>query len=250
MIVQGRAPIINQTFDILRTIDMCASPQALMETVTGYFQQIGLDKALSMSLPAIGRGKETLRDGSIYANTMPIGWVQRYLSQNYVDVCHTCAAAKRGDTRIRWRDLQQTHDDENKRIQHERGEFGLNDGLTWCFKGSDGSIVGLSMGGRVVDASLEDMQAINLIGTYTLGKILILNKVPPNTMPNANPHLSAQQKEILKHTADGLLTGQIADRMGLTDKGVEYHFNRIGKQMRTRTRTHAVAKAIRDGIIT
>lgn len=62
--------------------------------------------------------------------------------------------------------------------------------------------------------------------------------------------LTAKQLEVLKLVADGLLTKQIAGKLGLSPRTVEAHRDSASKKLGALTSAHAVAIALRDGLIT
>lgn len=61
--------------------------------------------------------------------------------------------------------------------------------------------------------------------------------------------LSSRTVEVLQRIAHGESTRQIADRMFLTDKAIEYHRSAILKKLNSKNMTEAIRRAIDLGII-
>ena len=61
--------------------------------------------------------------------------------------------------------------------------------------------------------------------------------------------LTQREKECLMWCAAGLRTKEIAYRMSISEKTVEFHLSNVGKRLNARNRTHAVARALSYGLI-
>lgn len=61
--------------------------------------------------------------------------------------------------------------------------------------------------------------------------------------------LTQREKECLMWCAAGLRTKEIAFRMSISEKTVEFHLANVAKRLNARNRTHAVARALSYGLI-
>jgi DNA-binding CsgD family transcriptional regulator len=61
--------------------------------------------------------------------------------------------------------------------------------------------------------------------------------------------LSDREIEILCAVAEGKSSTEIAEELNITPRTVEFHLTSINEKLKTRSRTHAVAEAMRKGII-
>ncbi len=61
--------------------------------------------------------------------------------------------------------------------------------------------------------------------------------------------LTAREQEVLQLLAEGLSNKAIAGRLGISDHTVKYHVNAILGKLGAQTRTEAVARAVRLGLI-
>lgn len=61
--------------------------------------------------------------------------------------------------------------------------------------------------------------------------------------------LSEREKEILQHMVNGLIKKEIADRLQLSVHTVDTYLRRIYEKLEVNTRTGAVAKALKEGLV-
>lgn len=67
---------------------------------------------------------------------------------------------------------------------------------------------------------------------------------------NLGYHLSPRETQVLQLLADGNRGSEIADDLCISPETVRVHLRNAMNKMDARTRAHAVAKAIKDGVIT
>ncbi|MBI6897354.1 hypothetical protein JET64_11135 [Pseudomonas putida] len=67
--------------------------------------------------------------------------------------------------------------------------------------------------------------------------------------PKKEKLLSSREHSVLGLAAHGLSTAEIAQALGLSDKGVEFHLDSCKRKLHVRNRTHAVSKAMCLGIL-
>jgi DNA-binding NarL/FixJ family response regulator len=63
------------------------------------------------------------------------------------------------------------------------------------------------------------------------------------------PTLSAREREIMQLLAEGLTGEEVADRLFLSAETVKTHIKNAMAQLQARNRVHAIAIALRDGLI-
>ncbi len=65
----------------------------------------------------------------------------------------------------------------------------------------------------------------------------------------AEPGLTTREREVLRLLADGLTREEIAERLGIGEGTVRAHLVKANRRLGARNRTHAVAVALRKGLI-
>lgn len=64
----------------------------------------------------------------------------------------------------------------------------------------------------------------------------------------ARPALTPRESEVLAHVADGLSHEEIGRRLSISPETVRTHVRKACERLNARTRTHAVATALRLGL--
>lgn len=81
---------------------------------------------------------------------------------------------------------------------------------------------------------------------------LIIDEILPVQVENATAlieALSERELEVLQHLAEGLTNKQIAQALNISANTVKFHLNAILSKLNARSRTEAVVKATRLGLI-
>lgn len=77
--------------------------------------------------------------------------------------------------------------------------------------------------------------------------------LPAGTLPEksalSRPALSPRQKDVLQALAQGLTSGQIAHRLGICQRSVEYHIAVLRQRLGEGSRPQLVARAVAQGLI-
>jgi DNA-binding NarL/FixJ family response regulator len=68
------------------------------------------------------------------------------------------------------------------------------------------------------------------------------------TASNSKPALTPREAEVLAHVADGLSHDEIGRRLSISPETVRTHVRKACERLNARTRTHAVATALRRGL--
>jgi DNA-binding NarL/FixJ family response regulator len=98
------------------------------------------------------------------------------------------------------------------------------------------------------DAPLADLeQALKAISS---GQRYVDPALAPVVLNGASskPALTPRETEVLSHVADGLTHEEIGNRLSISPETVRTHVRKACERLNARTRTHAVATALRLGL--
>lgn len=84
----------------------------------------------------------------------------------------------------------------------------------------------------------------------TVRRIIVFKMTKGATRPTPRPHLTSRQVEILRLIAEGLQTKEIAARLVISPKSVEFHKTRLYAAIGVTNVAGAVRFAIREGYVT
>jgi DNA-binding NarL/FixJ family response regulator len=90
-----------------------------------------------------------------------------------------------------------------------------------------------------------------LDGLVVLDSALAASVLPESETPTETPieSLTPREKEVLQLMAEGLANKAIARKLGITDHTVKFHVNAIMSKLGAQSRTEAVVRATRAGLI-
>lgn len=111
------------------------------------------------------------------------------------------------------------------------------------YSGETVGVVGYS--GRR-DLSLPEQNALQLLSYNLFAQARSFRNVGIKKLPRS---LTIREKEIMRLSADGLTSQEIADRLGLSPRTVNQHVDNVAYKLGTRNRTHTVAEAIRNDLL-
>ena len=93
------------------------------------------------------------------------------------------------------------------------------------------------------------ISALTRLARQAQGEALsVAESLRPSEMNSAHP-FSPREMEVLTLASDGLTNKEIAYRLGISERTVQFHINSIFHKTATNSRTEAVALALKNGWI-
>jgi len=118
--------------------------------------------------------------------------------------------------------------------------------------GADGYLTKTVLGHEVV-RSIQGLMAGRTVLSPEVFKLVLKHAlkypIKPLSLPEVE-HLTCREQEILLMAADGMGNKEIAERLGLRSSTVKSYFVEIFLKLGVRSRTEAVIKSLRSGLIT
>jgi LuxR family quorum sensing-dependent transcriptional regulator len=235
----------DRTFNILRDLDRAATPDEIARLLVGAFGRYGISYVMAGIVPEPNLPARR-HAGYVLASTMPEEWARRYVARGYAlhdpTVRRLCTSA----TPFDWSAVQPDTATAG-RVMNEATEFGIRAGVTIPFVTLDGEPGGISFSGEAIEIEAADRIAVNLVATYAVGQLLLMNSRP---VPGEPVRLSPRERETLQWAAEGKTDAEIGVVMGITASGVDYHLRSARMKLDTVNKAHTVAQALRAGLIT
>jgi LuxR family quorum sensing-dependent transcriptional regulator len=238
---------LDLTLTFIRRLDRCRSPAEVCAALLGIAGQYGAEHVLAGTIPVPGTGRRQQRD-HVILDFWPAEWSERYFSQGYLFRDPTIRRIATSTDSFSWGDVEPLCRDDPaaRRIMAEAGEFHLNSGFTVPLLTVEGAAAGFSLAGRRLEIGPNERGMLTLLATYALGRaILIRGAVGAEEAP-----LSPRERVALQWVAEGKTDWETAQLMGISQHGVDRHMRVARQKLGAASRTHAVAEAIRRGIIT
>jgi LuxR family quorum sensing-dependent transcriptional regulator len=178
----------------------------------------------------------------------PDEWKRRYFSLGYLERDPAIRLVRRGCPHFHWGEIGELCPvcSIGRRILNEAGEFGLRDGITFSFPMSENGMFGFSMAAEKLELADADRFTLQFVAAYGLGCALAL---APGQVDRSTVHLSRRQREAVAWASEGLTNDEIAERLNVSMHTAEMHLRAVRERLGVTNTVHAVAEALRRGLI-
>lgn len=241
---------LNNTIRFIHDLDRARNLKDISTQVLRHLSQIGAEHVIATSIPRVGTtGRQQL--SHVLFQDIPPEWVQRYSARGYAFVDPTIRRMMSGTMPFYWNELEQDVRDDPmaRRVMDEAGEFNLNTGFSSSLLTLDGQSVAFSLSGRQIENDPEMRGMLTLIASYAIGRAIALNQESSASAEDKIISLSAREREALQWASEGKADWEIGEVMNISEHGADKHLRSVRVKLGASNRTHAVAEAIRRGLI-
>lgn len=234
---------LERTLEFVRSIEQARSVEAVCAGLLKTVSQFGVQHILAGTIP-MPRSNRGQQEANVLLHEWPQEWWERYLSRGYLFVDPAISRVVSDSRPFRWSELDPLcHDNPAaRRVMMEAADFRLKDGFTVPMITLEGSVAGFSLAGEQLDLSPEHCGTLQLLATYALGRTLLLEEAP--TQP-----LTPREHDVLQWAAEGKTDWEIGMILNISSHTADKMLRLVRRKLEASTRAHAVAKAIRLGII-
>lgn len=186
----------------------------------------------------------------LMVSNYPKIWQDKYRRQDYFAIDPTIQHAKKNTTALTWSpDLYDQ--DALAEMSREARDVGFNYGWTRPFRDSSGGFGSLTLArneGLISSAELEDklpkMQWLAQVAHALLYRLLLAR-----SQNDSLTQLTDREIELLRLAADGKTAGEISEALGVTERTANFHIGNAIEKLGAGNKTHAVALAMRMGLL-
>jgi LuxR family transcriptional activator of conjugal transfer of Ti plasmids len=187
-------------------------------------------------------------------STYPAIWSEHYLSSGYDQVDPVVAASRRQTIPFFWGALDgaRPSDAAAIRLFDDAASFGIVSGLTVPLRGPKGRMALFTLSTDEVSPALlrraEELKTyVQVCGLHLHNELAA--RVARFMPEHQKPALTPRQRACLLAAAEGQSAKQAARSIDLTPRTVQHHHEEARRRLGARSLTHAVALALRDGMI-
>lgn len=234
---------LERTLEFVRSVEQAKSADAVCAELLKTVSQFGIRHILAGTIPRPGSTRAQ-QEAHVLLHEWPLQWWDRYFSKGYLFVDPAIRHVVTDTSPFLWSDLDPMCRDNPAavRVMREASEFQLKNGFTASLMTLDGTIAGFSMAGERLDLAPEHHSILQLLATYALGRTLILEEPP-------NAPLTRREQDVLRWVAEGKTDWEIGVILHVSEHTADKMLRLVRGKLGASTRAHAVAKAIRLGII-
>jgi LuxR family quorum sensing-dependent transcriptional regulator len=233
----------RDVFAIIEAVDGLHSPHGVLNAVKKVVAGYGFDKLLFTGLRP---SPEQRFSDVVLISGWPSAFLEHYIEQDYVRFDPVARRARGSLSPFEW-DGETSFSDGDRRaneVMRCAAEFGIAQGLIVPIHGPNGYDACVSMSGERIDLPTHLKPALHLMALYSFERMRSL------LGPAITSHLlSHREQEVLAWVAKGKSAWEIGEILSITPRTVEWHTNNASRKLGTVNRVHAVAVALREGII-
>jgi LuxR family quorum sensing-dependent transcriptional regulator len=233
----------HDVFAVIEEFDRMHSPDRVLDTVKEVVAGYGFDKLLFAGLRP--SAEQSFSDVVLIS-----GWrsdfLHHYIEQEYVRFDPVARRARGSLSPFEWdgETAFAEGDQRGTEVMRCAAEFGIARGLIVPIHGPNGYDACVSMSGDSIDLPMHLMPALHLMALYSFERIRSLLGQSSTARP-----LSNREQEVLAWVAEGKSAWEIGEILSIAPRTVEWHMTNASRKLGTANRVHAVAVALREGII-
>lgn len=236
---------LDQTLEYIRDVDRAESPAEVCATLLRASKSYGVEHILAGTIHPPTAIQNQLEANAILIE-WPAEWLERYLSKGYLFVDPTVRRLMSDSRPFLWSELDPGWQDDPaaNQLMNEASDFGLKRGITVPLVTLDG-MAGFSLSGEKVDIPPDRREMIALLGSYA-----VMHSLRPRILSRlGGPVLSQRERDALQWAAEGKTEWEIGTILGVSEHTAEKFLRIARAKLGAANRTHAVAEAIRRGLI-
>jgi LuxR family quorum sensing-dependent transcriptional regulator len=242
--VQARLDHAYETFAFIGRLEGVRSADEILDHLAKALGRFGFETFMFAGLPDPAQ----LTAYYVLANNWPRGWSDLYAEQDYVTVDPVARLCRRSASPFAWSEAPYDRETEPRahEVMKRARDFRMANGFCIPIHGLTGHGACVSFGGLDIDLSPRTRSALHLMGVYAFERICQLVRPP------ASPRLvviTTREREVLTWTALGKTSSEVAEILGLTKRTVDEYALRASRKLRAQNKTHAVVKALQQGLI-
>lgn len=230
--------------DLLGMADTAHSVDEVFAKITQASQAIGFEFcAYGLRLPTPISNPRTM-----LLSNYPQAWQARYASQGYLATDPSVAHGRHSQSPLVWsQDVFAATPD----LWHESQSVGLRFG--WAQSSLDavgvGGMLSLARSSGALTKAELDTQEVKMRWLVNISHLALSRLFVSDLVKESQPDLTTREIEVLKWTADGKSSCEIADLLSISENTVNFHIKNSVVKLRTANRTAAVVRAAMLGLL-
>lgn len=230
--------------EMLERMQKALTEQQLFEVIKAEAQRIGFTHcAYGLRLPLRFTEPKT-----VMLNTYPEEWQQRYVSEGYLAIDPTVQHASKSLLPLVW-----TEDvfSKTQEFWEDARAHGLQYGWAQSCVDMQGIRGMLTLARHAEQLSEEELKenGYQMVWLTQVAHQCMCNLISARLLPETAISLSMREKDVLRWTAEGKTSGEIADIINITERTVNFHIARSMEKLNCVNKTAATVKAALLGLL-
>jgi len=218
--------------------------QQVFAELAAIFLGLGFEHcSFGVRLPAFG---DEVHES--WSTTYPLAWQSRYLSQNYLEIDPVIATALHKDSPVVWDD---DSFESQRAFWEDARAYGVRYGWAMAMHGRAGEtgLISLARSGTALSAAELAETEAKLVWLAHTANGVMGNLVAQKRLSATVVELTEREREVLRWTAVGKTSAEIAVILGISSRTVNFHITTVMLKLDAVNRTQAVIKAVMSGLL-
>jgi len=241
---------LNQTYEVIDKLNKAVTPQEICEGLTSFTSRYGLTSMIAGTMPSPHEHRCDVQKQHLLVSAFPPGWMERYLTQDYVHVDPVIRRIQRDYAPFLWSEAAPFAHGEHSvvvnRMLGEASEFNLRAGIAVPMLTLDGTIAAVSLGGEAVELPPQARGMIGMVSTFAISRAIDLRG---RDTKRKKSKLTRREVECLKWAAEGKSEWEIGVILHVSEHTADKHLANAHRKLGAASRAQAVANALRWGLI-
>lgn len=230
--------------DLLGITDSGRTVSEIYEKIVNASHALGFEYcAYGLRLPTPISNPRT-----VMLNNYPVQWQERYASQGYLVIDPTVAHGRQSQTPLVW---DRSLFNETPLLWDESQSYGLRFG--WAQSSLDavgvGGMLSLARSREPLTQVELESQEVKMRWLVNIAHLALSRQYVTDLVRESQLDLTSREVEVLKWTADGKSSGEIADLLAISENTVNFHIKNSVMKLGTANRTAAVVRAAMLGLL-
>lgn len=234
--------------NLIERINVCETREEMLELVVevaklmGFeYISIGFKQFFSFSEP----------DVEIVSN-FPQEWINDYVEQNYILIDPIITRAIHTQKPVIWKDMYFVNTPE---ILESVKKSNIQQAWTFAIGNLTGGVAYMTLARTHTEITPElpaqQLASLTAVLHFAHERLLFITDLSYNSEKGQarRLQLTSREIEILRFTADGNTSAEIATKLSISERTVNFHINNILIRLNVSNKTAAVARAISQGLL-
>lgn len=236
----------SRIYDDLDKFDECQTLNEVDVLLRSLIADFGIEHYLIGYMPPRNASEDQQVEHLIMGH-WPNEWAERYFSNGYIEHDPAIEHVRRSVVPIDWRQIERATNGNNP-VMNEARDFSLKNGITIPHVAIDGRRLGASFAGKSPELDHPEFRTfLTMVSASAIAATIHIQNTA--VRPSGEVYLTVREMEVLLLASHGQRVLEIATQLSLHPGTVRKHLDTARSKLGALNRTHAVAEAMRRGIL-
>ena len=225
-------------FEVIEDVERGSTVDEVMDEIERFAGRFGFEFVILTGL------SEEHFERAVLESRLPPEFLDLYVKNDYIKFDPVARLARVSAMPFCWdQEIFAAHEEDSRAHELKRyvSDFGIRNGFTIPIHRRQSGTAVVAFSGERADLTPHSKAALHLLGLYAFDRV---SRLRPSTAPP-----TTREREVLTWVMQGKTAWEIGEILNIAKRTVDAHVTNACYKLRAMNRTHAVAVALRDGLI-